>query len=53
MIGIEWVGGWLDFDLIGPWGAAPRVYVLLVGPLYVSIWPRALADRMREERSFL
>ncbi len=43
-VAIEWVGGWLGFERLGPWPskAAPPpgpVYVLLLGPLYVSIWP--------------
>lgn len=44
---IEWVGGWMAFDLMGPWptaGAARRVYVLLLGPLYVSFFPQAFTD---------
>ena len=44
---IEWLGGWMAYDLMGPW-PSPRaehpVYVLLLGPLYVSIFPSALAE---------
>lgn len=46
---IEWVGGWMSIDLMGPWPtpASPRpVYVLLLGPLYVSFFPQALANEI-------
>lgn len=39
MIAVEWIGGWLEPELLGPWGS---MYVLLIGPLYVSLWPRSI-----------
>ncbi len=44
---IEWVGGWLDPSVSGPWPSATAtktVYVLFLGPLYVSIFPAAFTE---------
>lgn len=47
LLQVEWVGGWMAADLMGPWPAPSvdrPVWVLLLGPLYVSMWPSALAE---------
>lgn len=44
---VEWVGGWMAFDFMGPWPTASAtryVYVLLLGPFYVSFFPQALKE---------
>ena len=44
---IEWLGGWMTLDLMGPWpsvNAERPVYVLLLGPLYISVFPQTLAE---------
>lgn len=45
-IAFELVGGWLAPELLGPWSG---MYVVLLGPFYISIWP----DVWREQRDFL
>lgn len=44
MLAVEIVGGWLEPELLGPWDG---MYVILLGPLYVSIWPRVLIAQRR------
>lgn len=44
---VEWVGGWMDLATMGPWPSASDpapVYVMLVGPLYVSFHPSMLLE---------
>lgn len=49
IVAVEWVGGWLTPALLGPWPApsARPVYVVLFGPLYVSLFPWMLAEQRR------
>lgn len=42
MIAVELVGGWLSPELLGPWNG---MYVILLGPWYVSVWPAAWLEQ--------